>query len=225
MTALLSASGVWKEFPQPGTSVTALADVTLAIGRGEFVVVTGESGSGKSTLLSLLAGMDRPTRGAVRFDDEALESAAPGRLARIRRERMGFVFQDFRLVRHLTVLGNVRLPLLFGGRGGDADEAERLLEGVNIAHRARHRPDALSRGEMQRAALARALANRPDVLFADEPTANLDRRNAGILWKLIADLHRGGLTVVAAAHDVEVIPEGRRIVRLDDGRIASDEHR
>ena len=222
--ALLGASGVWKEFPQPGTSVTALADVTLAIERGELVVVTGESGSGKSTLLSLLAGMDRPTRGAVRFEEEALESAAPGRLARIRRERMGFVFQDFRLVRHLTVLGNVQLPLLFGNRDQDADEAKRLLKRVNIAHRTRHRPDALSRGEMQRAALARALANQPDVLFADEPTANLDRRNAGILWKLIGDLHRDGLTVVVATHNVEVIPEERRIVRLDDGRIVSDEH-
>ena len=103
--------------------------------------------------------------------------------------------------------------------------AARLLDRVNIAHRTRHRPDALSRGEMQRAALARALANRPDVLFADEPTANLDRRNAGILWELIGDLHRDeGLTVVAATHNVEAIPEERRIVRLDDGRIASDEH-
>ena len=222
--ALLGASGVWKEFPQPGTSVTALADVTLAIERGELVVVTGESGSGKSTLLSLLAGMDRPTRGAVRFEDEALESAASGRLARIRRERMGFVFQDFRLVRHLTVLGNVQLPLLFGNRDQDADEAKCLLKRVNIAHRMRHRPDALSRGEMQRVALARALANQPDVLFADEPTANLDRRNAEILWKLIGDLHRDGLTVVVATHNVEVIPGERRIVRLDDGRIVSDEH-
>ena len=224
MTALLGASGVRKEYPQPGTTVTALAGITLAVERGEFVVVTGESGSGKSTLLSLLAGMDRPTRGGVRFDGEALESAAPGRLARIRRERMGFVFQDFRLVRHLTVLGNVRLPLLFADPGRDADETTRLLERVNIAHRARHRPDDLSRGEMQRAALARALANRPDVLFADEPTANLDRRNAGILWELIGDLHRDGLTVVAATHHVEAVPGERRIVRLDDGRIASDEH-
>ncbi len=217
----LGASGVWKEFPQPETSVTALADVTLTIERGELVAVTGESGSGKSTLLSLLAGLDRPTHGTVRFENEALQSATEKRLARIRRERMGFVFQDFRLVRHLTVLGNVRLPQLFGHRGQDADEAKRLLERVNIAHRARHRPDALSRGEMQRVALARALANRPDVLFADEPTANLDRRNAEIFWKLIRDLNRDeGLTVVVATHNVEAIPEESRIVRLADGRIA-----
>lgn len=221
----LRASGVWKEFPQPGTSVTALADVTLNIARGEFFVVTGASGSGKSTLLSLLAGMDRPTRGVLSFEDEALEAAAAGRLARIRRERMGFVFQDFLLVRHLTVLGNVRLPLLFGNCTQDTDEAKHLLERVNIAHRAHHRPDALSRGEMQRVALARALANRPDVLFADEPTANLDRRNAESLWKLIRDLHcEEGLTVVVATHNVEMIPGESRIVRLEEGRIAPHEN-
>ena len=221
----LRASGVWKEFPQPGTSVTALADVTLNIARGEFFVVTGASGSGKSTLLSLLAGMDRPTRGVLSFEDEALEAAAAGRLARIRRERMGFVFQDFLLVRHLTVLGNVRLPLLFGNCTQDTDEAKHLLERVNIAHRAHHRPDALSRGEMQRVALARALANRPDVLFADEPTANLDRHNAESLWKLIRDLHcEEGLTVVVATHNVEMIPEESRIVRLEEGRIAPHEN-
>ena len=223
MTVFLEARRIWKEFSQPGTLVTALADVTVTVERGEFLVVTGESGSGKSTLLSILAGMERPTRGTVKLEEEVLESASAGRLAEIRRERMGFVFQDFRLVRHLTVLGNVQLPLLFSDPGRRTESVTRLLEQVSIAHRTHHRPDALSRGEMQRTALARALANRPDVLFADEPTANLDRRNAEVLWQLLRNLNRDeGLTIVAATHNVELIPEEGRIAPLHDGRISSD---
>jgi len=223
---LLAAEGVWKEFPQPGESVVALRDVRLEVARGEFVVVTGESGSGKSTLLSLLAGLDRPTRGSIRFLEEPLERASTGRLAKIRREHMGFVFQDFRLVRHLTALQNVRLPLLFGRSDVGDDTVERLLERVRIAHRARHRPGELSRGEMQRVALARALVNRPSLLFADEPTANLDRRNAEILWGFLGELHRTeGLTVVVATHGTDHLPAGCRLLRLDDGRIVSHESR
>ena len=162
----LEARELWKEFAQPGQDVTALCDVSLDIERGDLVVVTGESGSGKTTLLSLLAGLDRPTRGVVRFRDTEVSSATTGRLAEMRREHMGFVFQDFRLIRHLTVLDNVRLPVLLGGAASLAEDALRLIERVNMSHRLRQRPDSLSRGEMQRVALARALVNRPAILFA-----------------------------------------------------------
>ncbi len=216
----LEAQGVRKEFAQPGQSVVALRGVSLAIERGEFVAITGESGSGKTTLLSLLAGLDRPTEGAVRFRDDALGSAPAGRLARLRREYMGFVFQDFRLIRHLTVLDNVRLPVVFGGADSLADDALRLIDRMNMSHRLRQRPDSLSRGEMQRVALARALVNRPEVLFADEPTANLDRRNADIIWDLLRELHDSdGLTIVVATHSHDAVRDAGRVLRLDDGKL------
>jgi putative ABC transport system ATP-binding protein len=137
---------------------------------------------------------------------------------------MGFVFQDFRLIRHLTVLGNVRLPALFGGGDSAAVDAPRLIDRVNMTHRLRHRPEALSRGEMQRVAIARALANGPEVLFADEPTANLDRRNGTIIWELLQGLHESdGLTIVVATHNVESVPGVARILRLDDGNLETGE--
>jgi len=220
----LEAQGVRKEFAQPGQSVVALRGVSLVIERGEFVAVTGESGSGKTTLLSLLAGLDRPTEGVVRFRDDALDSAPAGRLARLRREHMGFVFQDFRLIRHLTVLDNVRLPVVFGVADSLADDALRLIDRMNMSHRLRQRPDSLSRGEMQRVALARALVNRPEVLFADEPTANLDRRNGDIIWDLLQELHDSdGLTIVVATHSDDTARYAGRILRLDDGNLVSDE--
>lgn len=216
----LEAQGLCKEFAEAGQTVAALRGVSLAIERGEFVVVTGESGSGKTTLLSLLAGLDRPTRGVVRFRDDALDSAPAGRLARLRREYMGFVFQDFRLIRHLNVLDNVRLPVIFGASDSLADDALRLIERVNMSHRLRQRPDSLSRGEMQRVALARALVNRPEIVFADEPTANLDRRNGNMIWDLLLQLHDSdGLTIVVATHSHDAVRDAGRVLRLDDGKL------
>ncbi len=216
----LEAQGLCKEFAEAGQTVAALRGVSLAIERGEFVVVTGESGSGKTTLLSLLAGLDRPTRGVVRFRDDALDSASAGRLARLRREYMGFVFQDFRLIRHLNVLDNVRLPVIFGASDSLADDALRLIERVNMSHRLRQRPDSLSRGEMQRVALARALVNRPEIVFADEPTANLDRRNGNMIWDLLLQLHDSdGLTIVVATHSHDAVRDAGRVLRLDDGKL------
>jgi len=218
----LEARDLWKEFPQPVQAVEALREVSFEIERGEFVVITGESGSGKTTLLSLLGGLDRPTRGAVQFREESLHARSAGRLARLRRESMGFVFQDFRLIRHLTVLDNVRLPLLFGAGAAAADGALELIERVRMTHRIRHRPDALSRGEMQRVALARALVNRPELLFADEPTANLDRRNGEIVWDLFRELHQvDGLTIVVATHNLGLARGAGQVIRLDDGRIVA----
>lgn len=218
--AFLEARDVRKEFTQASETVVALRGVDLTVERGDFVLITGESGCGKTTLLSLLAGLDRPTSGTIRFRDEQLDTASPGRLARIRREHMGFVFQDFRLVDHLTVLGNVRLPLLFSGASARAGAAAELIERVHMTHRLRHRPGRLSRGEMQRVALARALVNRPEVLFADEPTANLDRRNGLAILDLLRDLNRSdGLTVVIATHDVEPLLDDAHVVRLADGSL------
>jgi ABC-type lipoprotein export system ATPase subunit len=218
----LEAHDLWKEFPQPGRAVVALREVSFEIERGDFLAITGESGSGKTTLLSLLGGLDRPTRGGVQFRGEALHDLPSGRLARLRRESMGFVFQDFRLIRHLTVLDNVRLPFLLTTDDDTEDDTLKLVERVQMTHRLRHRPEALSRGEMQRVALARALVNRPEVLLADEPTANLDRRNGEIIWDLFRQLHQAdGLTIVVATHNLGLAREAARVIQLDDGRIVA----
>jgi ABC-type lipoprotein export system ATPase subunit len=220
--ALVEARDVWKEFPQPGQPVIALREIDLSVQPGEFLVLTGESGSGKSTLLSLLGAIDRPSRGEVWFRGESLKEASSARLTQIRSEHVGFVFQDFLLVRHLPVLDNVRLPLLFSESGSGGDGVMALLRRVGLEHRLGHRADALSRGEMQRVALARALINRPGVLFADEPTANLDRRNSEVVWTILHALnHEDGLTVVVATHSVGLVREASRVIRLDEGRIAS----
>ena len=207
-----------KEYAQPGGNVVALRDVNLAVEPGEFLIVIGDSGSGKTTLLSLLGAISTPTRGSVRFQGEALEAASPARLAALRSSQFGFVFQDFLLVRHLTALDNVLLPLDFSGRGDRSQEAVTLLERLNLGHRLHHRPDALSRGEMQRVALARALVTGPSVVFADEPSANLDQTNSGIVWDLLRQFHREkGLTVIVATHNHGMASHASRVVRLSFG--------
>jgi ABC-type lipoprotein export system ATPase subunit len=223
---VIEAREVAKELLDAGGHVAALQDVSLDVEAGELVSITGESGSGKSTLLSLLGAIDRPTRGSIRLLGHALESASTGHLARLRREHVGFVFQDFLLVRHLSALDNVRLPFLLGDRPGARDPSRELLARFDLAHRARHVPDALSRGEMQRVALARALVNAPRVLFADEPTANLDARNREAIWDHLTTLNeRDGRTIIVATHDAALAARTRRTVRLHDGRIVADEMR
>lgn len=220
---LIETKDLCKEYPQPGGCVTALRDANLAVERGEFVVVFGESGSGKTTLLSLLGALGTPTRGSVRFEGEALESASSSRLAALRCAHFGFVFQDFLLVRHLTALDNVLLPLSFSGRQDLAKDAGPLLEHLNLGARLGHRPDALSRGEMQRVALARALITQPKVIFADEPSANLDQANSAVVWDLLQRFHREkGLTVIVATHNQDMARRATRGVRLAFGEVVSD---
>lgn len=224
--SLVAASGVWKEFRQGGECVTALRDVTLAIEPGEFLLITGESGSGKSTLLGLLATLDRPTRGAVVAFGRPVEALSSADLNEIRSRRIGVVFQDFLLIRHLSARDNIRLPFLMAPGQDTGDLTDALIARLKIQHRQRQKPDSLSRGEMQRVALARALVHRPDVLFADEPTANLDRPNAELIWRHLQDLNANeGLTVVVATHGMEFADCSTRLVRLNDGRMVADERR
>lgn len=220
---MIRAEGVWKVYHQPDGPVKALRDVSLRVGEGEFVTVSGESGSGKSTLLALLGAVDTPTRGEILFRGEPLSAAAPGRLARLRLARIGFVFQDFFLVRHLTAQENVMLPAALAGSEDPAGRARDLLEKVGLAHRRGHRPSDLSRGEMQRVALARALVNSPEMLIADEPTASLDRRHGDAIWELILKLNAGsGLTVIAATHSPHPAAGTGRVVELREGRVIAD---
>jgi putative ABC transport system ATP-binding protein len=209
--------------------VAALEEVTLAVGEGRFVAVTGASGSGKSTLLNLLGGLDTPSAGTIEVDGALVSAMDREALARYRRFGAGMVFQSFNLIPARTALENVELPLVFS----NVDKRERkrrafeLLEKVGLAHRAEHRPTELSGGEQQRVAVARALANGPRLLLADEPTGNLDSRTAGEIVGLLADLNRERkLTVVMVSHEENLVREyAHDVVRLRDGRVIGAESR
>jgi putative ABC transport system ATP-binding protein len=206
-----------------GQTVNAVHDVDLDIAQGEFVVVAGPSGSGKSTLLSLLGGLDRPTAGGVSLDGESLDRLSDNRLAAVRRQKLGFVFQFFNLIPHLTALENVGLPLRLAGasRHQVASRAGRLLERVGLGERLTHRPLQLSGGEQQRVAIARALVNAPRVVLADEPTGNLDSHNASQIAELFAELNRGGQTFVVVSHDDVFHPFAHRVVQMLDGGVVA----
>ena len=221
---MIEARSVWREFVEPDQTIVALRDVSFRVAPRELVAVTGESGSGKSTLISLLGALDRPTRGEVLYRNKPLGSAAPEELSRLRLRRFGFVFQEFHLVRHLTVEDNVHLPLALQGSQEGRDWVRSLIEKVGLADRIRRRPDELSIGERQRVALARALVNRPELLLADEPTASLDRRNAGVIWELMERLNKEEeLTVIVATHSAELAGRAERVITLRDGAVAADE--
>src|SRR5438094_3239118 len=205
--------------------VTALDDVSVAIPRGEMVAIIGPSGSGKSTLLNLVGGLDRPTAGSVRVDGEALGGLTDDELTRVRRDKIGFIFQFFNLLPTLTCLENVGLPLHLRGwpRRKVDDRARELLDLVQLAHRLHHLPDELSGGERQRVAIARALSVYPPILLADEPTGNLDSRTGEDILTLIRDLHsRLGSTVVIVTHDMHVAQSCERMVTLRDGHVVED---
>ena len=208
--------------------VIALDTVSVAISRGEMVSIIGPSGSGKSTLLNLIGGLDRPTAGQVRVDGEALAGLSDDALTRVRRDKIGFIFQFFNLLPTLSCLDNVGLPLhLRGWARKRVDERARELLGlVHLGHRLQHQPDELSGGERQRVAIARALSIYPPILLADEPTGNLDSRTGDDILALIRDLHtRLGSTVVIVTHDMKVAESCPRTVALRDGRIVEDVRR
>jgi len=205
--------------------VTALEDVTIAIARGEMVSIIGPSGSGKSTLLNLVGGLDRPTSGAVRIDGEALAGLSDDGLTRVRRDKIGFIFQFFNLLPTLSSVENVGLPLHLRGwpRKKVDDRARELLTLVQLDHRLQHLPDELSGGERQRVAIARALSIYPPILLADEPTGNLDTHTGEDILALIRDLHdRLGSTIVIVTHDMHVAESCSRTIALRDGRVVED---
>jgi putative ABC transport system ATP-binding protein len=208
--------------------VTALDAITLAIPKGELVSIIGPSGSGKSTLLNLIGGLDRPTSGVVRVDGEALGGLTDDQLTRVRRDKIGFIFQFFNLLPTLSCLENVGLPLHLRGwpRQRVAERATELLTLVQLGHRMHHLPDELSGGERQRVAIARALSIYPPILLADEPTGNLDTHTGREILALIRDLHaRLGSTVVIVTHDLKVAQSCDRTIALRDGRIEEDVRR
>jgi putative ABC transport system ATP-binding protein len=205
--------------------VPALAGVSLKIERGEYVAVIGPSGSGKSTLMNILGGLDRPSGGSYRFGGEEVGDFDDDALANFRRRSIGFVFQSFQLLPRLTALQNVELPMIYGGvpPAERRARAKELLERVGLGSRMGHRPTQLSGGQQQRVAIARSLANKPDLLLGDEPTGALDTHTGEEVLKLFHELNAEGLTLVIVTHDPDVAHEAHRRVAFRDGLIVSDE--
>jgi putative ABC transport system ATP-binding protein len=223
---LIQAEAVSREYRLGETVIRAVNEISLTVQRGEFLALLGSSGSGKSTLLNMLAGLDRPTSGAIRVQDRNLSELDAEELARYRRETVGMVFQSFNLLPRMTLAENVELPL----RLAEVDRNEResrvveALERVGLSARRRHRPSELSGGEQQRGALARALVNRPTILFADEPTGNLDSVNGEQILLLLREVQNSlGMTILMVTHERLLAEKfANRIAVLSDGRLVSD---
>jgi putative ABC transport system ATP-binding protein len=204
--------------------LTILDNVSFAIPDGEFVAVTGASGSGKSTLLGLIAGLDAPSSGAILIDDANVTEMSEDALATLRSEKIGFVFQSFHLIPSLTAFENVLIPMEILGLKDARGRAENLLAEVDLTNRGHHYPTELSGGEQQRIAIARAFANQPKILLADEPTGNLDSKNGQHIFDLMTELHRQNhVTLVLVTHDQALADKAQRQVVLKDGRVLSDE--
>ena len=221
---MIELQAVRRSYRTNGAAVHALDGVDLSIGAGEFVAVTGPSGSGKSSLLNILGCLDRPDAGRYLIEGEDVAGFDDEATSDIRNRRIGFVFQSFHLLPRLTVLENVLLPLRFHREPPDwvQAHARELLERVGLSDRSHHRPNELSGGQVQRAAIARALLLKPALLLADEPTGNLDSKSAADVLGLIDQVHRGGQTVVLVTHDNDVAAHAPRGVRMRDGRIEHD---
>jgi putative ABC transport system ATP-binding protein len=212
-----------KTYLSGGRPLTVLHDVNFRIEEADFVAIVGPSGSGKTTLLGLLAGLDTPSSGSVRLDGTELARLSEDERARLRRHKVGFVFQSFQLIPSLTAQENVQVPLELRGEGGAAERASELLVRVGLGGRRHHYPTQLSGGEQQRVALARAFVHGPRVLFADEPTGNLDAVTGRAIIELMVELNRDlRTTLVLVTHDPEVAARARRVIRLADGQVIDD---
>lgn len=220
---MLIARDLTKEYRSGDNRLAVLRDVSFSIPQGAFVAVVGPSGSGKTTLLGLLAGLDTPTRGQVILDDADLTAMDEDQRARLRGEKVGFVFQSFQLISTLTALENVQVPLELRGDGDAPNRARDLLVRVGLGDRLDHFPTQLSGGEQQRVAIARAFANSPRILFADEPTGNLDSDTGAHIVELLESLNReSGTTIILVTHDHTLAARAQRVIRLSDGRVISD---
>jgi len=222
---MIRLTGIARTFLVGGEEVHALREVNLAITRGEYLSIMGPSGSGKSTLLNLIGLLDRPNAGIYELDGGRVTALSDDELARVRREKIGFVFQFFHLVPRLTALQNIELPMVLAG----IDPAERrkrlarLLAEYSLEERAGHRPDQLSGGQCQRVAIARAMSMGPTVILADEPTGNLDRHTGQEVLSVLERVHQNGGTLVIVTHDPEISARSQRRLRMQDGAIVSDE--
>jgi putative ABC transport system ATP-binding protein len=222
---LIELSGIKKVFLTEEMETHALSGIQLSIRQGEYVAIAGPSGCGKSTLLSILGLLDTPSEGTYRLQGQTVNTLSLSERARIRNREVGFIFQSFNLIGDLTVYENVELPLTYREMSGQErrERVEAALEQVGMGHRAKHLPGQLSGGQQQRVAVARAVAGRPAVLLADEPTGNLDSTNGEAVMKLMRELHAGGATVVMVTHDGRFAKHAERTIHLFDGQVVREE--
>lgn len=220
---MLECDAIGHDYLSAGRRLTVLKDITFSLEDGGFLAIVGPSGSGKTTLLGLLAGLDRPTRGRVLLDGIDLGTLGEDDRARLRRTKVGFVFQSFQLIPTLTARENVQVPMELARSNEAGPRAQELLDRVGLGERSHHYPSQLSGGEQQRVALARAFSTRPKILFADEPTGNLDAANGATVVELMESLNAEfGTTLVLVTHDLDLAARARRTIRLADGAMMSD---
>jgi putative ABC transport system ATP-binding protein len=220
---MITLENVTKTVRSGTEDLTILDDLNITIPDGQFVALTGASGSGKSTLLGLIAGLDSPSSGRIIIDDDDVTSMSEDGLARLRSERIGFIFQSFHLIPSLTAFENILIPMEILGLRNARERAGHLLADVGLVDRGHHYPSELSGGEQQRVAIARAFANEPAILLADEPTGNLDSRNGTHIFELMTALHASrSVTLVLVTHDAHLAAEAERQIVLKDGRVISD---
>ena len=223
---MIELKNVSKVVRSGAEDLTILDNVSMTIPDGEFVAITGASGSGKSTLLGLIAGLDAPSSGGIFIDGDEVTRMSEDELATLRSGKIGFVFQSFHLIPSLTAFENVLIPMEILGLKEAKSRAGQLLEQVDLTNRGHHYPTELSGGEQQRIAIARAFANNPKILLADEPTGNLDSKNGSHIFDLMTELHRqNNVTLVLVTHDQVLADKAQRQIRLKDGRVLSDEKR
>jgi putative ABC transport system ATP-binding protein len=222
---MITLRGIKKYYRVGDETIRALDGVDLFIGRNEYVAIMGASGSGKSTLMNILGCLDRPSEGTYELDGSRVSEMSAGKLAAVRNAKIGFVFQSFELLPRMTAAQNVELPLIYSRDGwfGRRKRAKQALVTVGLENRMTHRPNQLSGGQRQRVAIARALVNNPAILLADEPTGNLDSRTSGEILELFDALYRAGQTIILVTHEADVAMHARRVVRMKDGKVLSDE--
>lgn len=222
---MIEIKEVFRKYKMGKETIVALNKVSLTINDGEFVAIVGPSGSGKSTLMHIVGGLDTPTSGKVLFDGNDISGHKDREMAKFRNQKIGFVFQAFNLENTQTALENVMMPLIFGGMSKKErkEKAMKALEQVELAHLAKHKPNEMSGGQRQRVSIARALVNDPEIIFADEPTGNLDSKTGENIMKLFHNLNEKGYTFIMVTHNPEEASKAKRIVQIKDGNIISDE--
>ena len=225
MEPLIKVEDIHKIYNPGENEVRALDGVSLEIQRGEFVAIVGHSGSGKSTLMNMLGCLDTPTSGHYFLEGKDVSSLSDDQLSEIRNKKIGFIFQGFNLIPNLDAVGNVELPLIYRGLGKQRRRriAVQALTKVGLGRRLKHRPSELSGGQQQRVAVVRAIAAQPPIILADEPTGNLDSRSTVEIMNILKELHKNGRTVIVITHDDDIAAQARRVIRIMDGQVESDD--
>ena len=221
---LIKVKNLKKQFQIGSEIVNAIKDISFEVNAGEFISIMGPSGSGKTTLMNIIGCLDTPTSGEYHLDDSEVSSLDDDELAAIRNRKIGFVFQSFHLLTRNTALKNVMLPLTYAGydKSEATEKAKSVLDKVGLDDRINHKPNELSGGQQQRVAIARALVNNPSIIFADEPTGNLDTKTGEEIMNLFKELHRNGQTIIVITHENEIADQTERIITVKDGLIESD---